>query len=86
MPCSSGGTGRNRKHPQGRWLAREDQERFLLAVIWAARPDQEPGWPALLDEGAVPLVIDAEANVWLLRALRAVLGHWRYRPRNLPPP
>ena len=36
--------------------------------------------------GAVLRVTDAEANVWLPRALRATLGHWGYRPRNPPPP
>ena len=36
--------------------------------------------------GAVLRVTDAEGNVWLPRALRAALGHWRYRPRNPAPP
>ena len=46
----------------------------------------EPGWPAFLEGGAVLRVTNAEANVWLPRALRTALGHWRYRPRNPPPP
>ena len=30
-------------------------------------------------------VTNAEANVWLPRALRTAFGHWRYCPRTPPP-
>ena len=63
-----------------------DIERVLLAVIWAAWPDREPTWPAFLEGGAVLRITDADANNWLLRALRNALTHWRYRRRNPPPP
>ena len=59
---------------------------ILRTVVWAGWPDQEPGWPAFLEDGAVLRVTDVEANVWLPRALRAALFHWCYCSGNLPPP
>ena len=86
MPCSSGGTGRTGRCPQGGWASREDHERVLWAVIRAGWPDREPMWPAFLEGGAVLRITDAEANNWLSRALRPALTHWRYRRRNPQPP
>ena len=86
MPCSSGGTGGTRKYPRGAWVAREDHESVLQAVIRAGWPDRGPEWPAFLEEGAVLRVTDAQANVCLPRAPRTTLSHWRYRPRKPPPP
>ena len=51
-------------------MARQDKERVLWAVIRAGWRDRGPGWPAFLRGGAVPRFRDAEANVWLPRALR----------------
>ena len=53
----------------GLWPAQEYHERVLRAVIRAGRPDRGPEWPAFLEGGAVLRVTDAEANVWLPRAL-----------------
>ena len=78
--------GGNREVPPGGWVAREDHERVLRAMIRAGWPDREPTWPAFLEGGAVLRVTDAEANNWLPRALRTALTHGRYRPRNPPPP
>ena len=78
--------GGNQEVPPWGWVAREDHERVLWAVIWAGGPDRGPEWPAFLEGGAVLRVRDAEANVWLPCALRTALGHWRYRPGNPPPP
>ena len=58
----------------------------LQAVIRAEGPDQGPEWPAFLKGGAVLRIMDAQANVWLPRALRTALGYWRYHPRDPPPP
>ena len=68
------------------WVAREDNERVLRAVIRAGWPDQELTWPAFLEGRAVVSIADAEANNWLPQALRTALTHWRYHPRNPPPP
>ena len=35
--------GGNREVPPGGWVAREDHDRFLQAVIRAGWPDREPG-------------------------------------------
>ena len=78
--------GGNREVPRVRWVAPEDHERALRAVIRAAWPDREPTRPALLEEGAVLRITDADATNWLPRALRIVLTNWRYRRRNPPPP
>ena len=76
----------NRVVPPVGWAAPEDHERVLRTMIRAAWPDREPTWPALLEEGAVLRISDADANNWLPRALRNTLTHWRYRRRNPPPP
>ena len=76
----------NREISPGEWVAGEDHERVLGAVIQAEQPDQELAWPALLEGVAVRRVTDAEANVWLPWALPAALIHWHYRPRNPQPP
>ena len=86
MPCSSGGTGGARKSPQGAWVAREDYEGVLRAVVREGWPDRGPAWPAYLEGGAVLRVTDAEANNWVPRALRTALSHWCYGPRNPPLP
>ena len=78
--------GGNREVPPGGWAAPEDHERVLRAVIQAAWPDREPTWPAFLEGGAVLRITDADANNWLLRALRNAPTHWRYCWRNPPPP
>ena len=84
MPCSSGGTKGNLEVPPGRWVAKEEHERVLVAVIRAGWPDREQIGPVFLGGGAVLRVTDAEANNWLPRALRTALNHWRYRRRNPP--
>ena len=66
-------------------MAHDHHKKVLPAVIRAGWPDREPGWPAFLEGEAVLCVTDAEANVWLPRALRAALIHWGYSPRNPPP-
>ena len=78
--------GGHREVPPGRWATPEDHERVLRSVIWTAWPDCEPTWPAFLEGGAVLRITDAGANVWLPRALRNALSHWRYRRRKPPPP
>ena len=80
------GRGGTRRCPLGGWAAPEEQERVLKAVIRAAWPEREQTWPALLEGGAVLRITDADANNWLLRALRNAPTHWRYRRRNPPPP
>ena len=70
--------GGNRKVPPGGQVAQEDHKGVLWAVIRAGWPDQDPGWPASLERGAVLRVTDAEVNVWLPLALRTALIHWRY--------
>ena len=85
MPCSSGGRGGTGKYPRG-WLAQEDHDRVLMAAIWAGGLSLGLEWPAFLEGGAVLRITDAEANVWLPRALRTALSQRRYRPRNPPPP
>ena len=50
--------GGNREVPPGAWVAREDHERVLRAVIWAAWLEEEPTWPAFLEGGAVLHVTD----------------------------
>ena len=77
--------GGNREVPPGGWVAREEQERVLTDVILAGWPDREPGWPVSLEGQTLLRVTDAEANVWLPRALRAALIHWRYCPGNPSP-
>ena len=72
--------GGNREVPPGGWAAPEDHERVLRSVIRAAWPDREPTWPAFLEGGAVLRITDADANNWLLRALRSALAHWRIPP------
>ena len=54
--------GGNREVPPGRWMAQEDHERVLWAVIRARWPDREPTWLAFLEGGAVLRITDAEAN------------------------
>ena len=71
----------NQKYPRGGWVAQEDHEGVLRTVICAGWPNQEAGWPVLLEGGAEVCVTDAEANVWLPRALRAAPCHWCYRQR-----
>ena len=46
---------------------------------------RELTWPAFLEGGAVLRITDADANIWLPRALRSALAHWRYRRRSPPP-
>ena len=57
--------GGNREVPSGGWVARDDQERFLRAVVGAEWPHREPTWRAFLEGGALLRVTDAEANNWL---------------------
>ena len=76
----------NRKVLPGGWVAQEDNESALWAVIRAGWTNREPTWPAFLEGGAVIRVTDAEANNWLPRVLRTALNHWRYRRRNPPTP
>ena len=78
--------GGNREAPPGGWMAREEHERLLRAVISAGWPERKPGWPAFLEGGAVLRVFGADANWWMPRALRTALHRWRYRPRQLQPP
>ena len=69
------------------WVAQKQHERVLCTVIQAGTSGPGAGqWPAFLEGDSVLRVRGAEANVWLLRALRAALIHWRYRLRNPPPP
>ena len=70
----------------GGLIAQGNHRSMFWAIIWAAWPDREPGWPTFLGGGAMLYVTDAAAKKWLPRALRAALINWRYRPRNLPPP
>ena len=70
----------------GGWVAPEDHQRVVWAVIRAAWPDRERTWPAFLEVGAVLPISDADANNWLRRALRNALTHWGYRRQNPPPP
>ena len=74
--------GGSQEVPPGAWVAQEDHEGVLRAVIQAGWPDREPTWPSFLNGGAVLRVTDAEAN----NTLRTALTHWRYRQRNAPPP
>ena len=67
-------------------MARDDQEGVLQAVTLAGWPERGPEGPAFLEGGAVLCVTDAEADVWLPRALRIALCQRRYRPRLKPPP
>ena len=83
LPWRDGG---NQEVPLGDWMACEDQERVLWAVIWAGWPDRGPTWLALLEGGTLLRVTDTEANNWLPRALRTALTHWGYRPRIPLPP
>ena len=78
--------GRSRWVPRGGWVAQEDHERVIRAIIWVGWPDRGPTWLPFLEGGAVPRVMDAEAKNWLPQALRTALTHWRYHPRNAPPP
>ena len=78
--------GVNQDVPPGGWVAQEDHERVLRAVIRAKCPDREPGWPAFPEGGEVLHVTDAKAKVWLPQALRTALIHWRYRPKSPLPP
>ena len=43
--------GGNREVPSGGWVAQEDHERVLRAVIQAGWPDREPKWPAFVEGG-----------------------------------
>ena len=77
----------NQEVPTGGWVAREDHESVLWAVIRAGWPNRGPEWLSFLEGGAAGIrVTHAEANVWLHRALRTALSHWCYRPRHPPPP
>ena len=78
--------GGNCQVPPVGWVAPEDHESVLRAVIWAGWPDREPTWLAFLEGGAVLRITDVEANNWLPRALRNALTHWRRGWLNPPPP
>ena len=72
--------------PFGGRVALEDHKASSRPFFVRASPTKRPGCPALPEGGVVLRVTDAEANVWLPRALRTTLIHWRYCPRNPPPP
>ena len=55
--------GGSREVPPGGWVAQEDHQRVLWAVIRAGWPDLGPEWPVFLEGGAVLRVTDAEASV-----------------------
>ena len=80
------GDGAIQQVAPGGWVAWDDHEEFPQAVIRAGWPDRDPGRLAFLKGGVVLRVTEAKTNAWLPRALRTALIHWRYRPRNLPPP
>ena len=65
----------NREVFSGGLVAWEDHKRVQRTVIQAGWPERGPGWPAFLEGGTVLRITDAEAKVWLPRALRAALIH-----------
>ena len=76
--------GGNPEEPPVGWVARDNHQSILLALIWAGWPDRKLERPPFLEGGALLRVTDSEGNVWLPRALRAALIHWRHR-RRIPP-
>ena len=71
--------GRNREVAPVGWVALDDHLRVLRAVIRAGWPDLGLERPAFPEGGTMLRVTDAEANIWLPRALRTALSHRRYR-------